>query len=176
MKALIYLINISLSIFVGAFILRFLLQVVRANFRNPVVELVTKITNPLIIPLRKVLPPIKKIDTASLIACLISSLGMIIIMQLLLAGTLSQPLDLVWAALRNLLSMTLTLYWILIIFHILISWIQPGSHSPFTALIYQLTEPVLAPARRLIPPIGGLDLSPIPVLILLSAFRVQFGV
>jgi len=180
MKAILYLVNISFTLLLGAFILRILMQLVRANFRNPVAEIITKITNPLVLPLRKVFPPIKKFDTASFIACLIISIIMVIVIVTLrgfVAPTelLSDPLNLVWLALRNLLSLTLSLYWVLILFSILISWIQPGSHSPFTSLLHQLTEPLFAPIRRLIPPIGGLDITPIPILILLGALQQQFG-
>ena len=179
MKAILYLVNVSLTLLVGAFILRVLMQLVRVNFRNPIAEIITKITNPLVLPLRKLFPPFKKIDTASIIACLLVSIVMVCIMLSLrgvsLTALFSDPLSLIWTALRNLLSLTLGLYWILVLFSVLLSWIQTGNHSPFTSIIHQLTEPLFAPIRRMIPPLGGLDVTPIPVLILLGALQQQFG-
>jgi len=179
MIALTYLTNVFLTIIVGIFILRFLFQLVKADFRNPVIEVITKLTNPIILPLRKILPPLGKIDTASIVAIIVSSILMVSVMHLLTHGNLDVLTNfaaLTVTTLRNILSLILSLYFVLILFHIIISWIQPGNHSPFTTVIYQLTEPVLGPARRLIPPFGGLDLSPIPVLFLISALRLQFGI
>jgi len=179
MKAIIYLINTGLSILLGIFILRFIMQITKTDFRNPIAQIITKVSNPIILPLRKVIPPIKKIDTATIIATLVVSISMVLIMLSLrgisLASLFNDPVSLVILSLRNILSLTLTIYWVLILFSVIISWIQPNNYSPFTSFLHQLTEPVLAPVRRLLPPIGGLDITPIPVLILLTALQQQFG-
>jgi len=179
MKAIFYLLNIALTLGVGLFLIRLFLHLVKANFRNPITEVIAKITNPIILPLRKVFPAVGKIDSASVIATILASLIMIVILLLVrgipVAELIERPLDILWMSLKNLLSLSLQLYWILILFSILLSWIQQGNHSPITSFIHELTEPLLAPVRRLIPPIGGMDISPIPVIILISALQQQFS-
>ena len=179
MKAITFIIETVLSIILSMFLIRVILQWVRANFRNPITRVITRFTNPLILPLRKILPPIGKMDTASLISCLLIALLMTALLMLFkgqsFESILQNPIGFLILSFRQLIQILLQLYWIMILFTIILSWMQPQQHSPLTALLSELTEPLLAPARRLIPPIGGLDLSPIPVLILISALQYQFA-
>jgi len=177
MKAITFLVETSLSIILSVFLVRAILQLVRANFRNPITQVITKFTNPVIMPLRKVLPPVGKIDTASIISCVIVALLMTAVLIFLRAFNFDEivqnPSAFLLYSFKRLILNLLQLYWLLILFTIIISWIQPQQHSPLTALLSELTEPLLAPARRIIKPIGGLDLSPIPVLLILSALQYQ---
>ena len=179
MRAISFLIETSFNIILSIFLLRMILQWVRANFRNPIIQVITRITNPVILPLRKILPPIGKLDTASLITCISIAILMSLVLFLMkgndLSAILSQPQALIFDSLRRLLLSIVQLYWILILFSIILSWMQPHQHSPLTAVLSELTEPLLKPMRRIIKPIGGLDLSPIPLLILLSALMHQFS-
>jgi len=178
MKAITFLIETSLSIILSIFLVRAILQLVRANFKNPITQVITRFTNPLIMPLRKVLPPLGKIDTASIVSCILVALLMTAILIFLRAFNFDEiiqnPTAFLLYSCKRLFLNLLQLYWLLILFSIIISWIQPQQHSPLTSLLNELTEPLLAPARRLIKPIGGLDLSPIPVLLILSALQYQF--
>ena len=180
MRAIIFLIETTFNILLSIFLIRMILQSVRGNFRNPITQVITRLTNPLILPLRKILPPIGKLDTASLIACLLIAFLMALCVLLLQSVDIdllfNEPKFLILEVLRRLLLCFLQLYWMLILFSIVLSWMQPQQHSPLTALLSELTEPVLKPVRRLIKPIGGLDLSPIPILIILSALIHQFSV
>ncbi|MBT8142409.1 MAG: YggT family protein [Gammaproteobacteria bacterium] len=179
MAALTFLLEIFLNLFLSIYLLRFILQMVRANFRNPIAQAITRLTNPVVMPLRKVLPPIGKIDSASMVSCLLVA----IICQFILHSLRMRGLDwlsenfsilLIGSALLLVFSL-IQLYIVLIIFQIILSWIQPTQHSPLTAFLHELTAPLLTPARRLIKPIGGLDLSPALVILILAAIQVQLA-
>ncbi len=180
MRALTFLIETSFNIVLSIFLIRMTLQWVRANFSNPIVQVVTRFTNPVILQLRKVVPPIGKLDTASLIACIaiaaLMSFSLFLLNGVEMNAILGQPKFLLLDTARRLLLCIVQLYWVLILFTIILSWMQPHQHSPLTAVLSELTEPLLKPMRRILKPIGGLDLSPIPVLILLSALIHQFSI
>jgi len=179
MRAISFLIETCFSILLSIYLLRMILQWVRANFRNPITQVITRITNPLVLPLRKILPPLGKLDTASLFACFFVSLVMTLCLAILAGMSMNdiftQPQRLAIICTRRLLLAFLQLYWVLIFFSIILNWVQAQQHSPLSAFLHELTEPVLRPARKIIKPIGGLDLSPIPVLLILTALQIQFG-
>ena len=171
-NALIYILDALLSLVVWAFLLRLLMQLVRANFRNPFAAAVLALTNPLVLPLRRVLPPVGRLDTASLVAVLVVQIAAKAAV-LAVAGIDGVPL----AALLqvSLIALVVNTTYVLsgaIIISVISSWVAPGSYNPVTALFDSLSRPVLQPFRRLIPPLGGLDLSPIFALILLQAVRI----
>lgn len=171
-NALIYVLDALLSLVVWAFLLRLLMQLVRANFRNPFAAAVLALTNPLILPLRRVLPPIGRLDTASLVAVLAVQLAAKAAV-LAVAGIDGVPIV---ALLRvTLIALAVNITYVLsgaIIISVIVSWVAPGAYNPVAALFDSLSRPVLQPFRRLIPPLGGLDLSPIFALILLQAIRI----
>lgn len=179
MKAIIFLINAGFSIVLSVFLIRAILQIVRGNFRNPITQAITRFTNPLIMPLRKVLPPLGKIDTATLVSCILIAAAMNLVLVFLGAVPIiffvQQPYGFVLAIFLRLFLALLQLYWGLIIFTIILSWAQPHQHSPLSAFLRELSDPILRPARRIIPPLGDLDVSPIPVLLILSALQYQFS-
>lgn len=172
--ALIYLIGTLTDLYVTAIMLRLLLQWVRADFYNPVSQFLVKITNPVIVPARRVIPSIGKLDTASVVIMLLLE-----ILQLVLIGLISQsefPFQfLLLFAIRKLLVALLLTYFVLIIARVIISWIARQTHHPIIPLIYQLTEPVLRPFSKLVPPLGGVDLSPLFALIALRFFLLLLG-
>lgn len=178
MKAIIYILNAILSLAVGTFMLRFAMQLVRADFRNPVANVILKFTNPIILPLRKFVPPIRKIDTATILSCLLASLLMVCIMLLVTPFPLQtiNPVSFTILVFKNALSIILGLYSILVLLSVLLSWFAPHGNAPFADTIKQLTDPLLNPVRKIIPDLGGLDISPVPVLILIGALQYQFRV
>lgn len=172
MSALSYIVETLLSLVFFVFLLRLLLQLVRADFRNPVAQAIVRLTNPVILPLRRVLPPAGKLDTASIVAVLVIALAEVGILYALRAGEL--PPALTWLRLAALGVMTKALwtYFYAIVLYALISLIAPGQHSPVSALLTSLCEPVLRPIRRLIPAVAGLDLSPLWACIALQALLI----
>jgi len=163
---IIYIIDPLLALALFMFIARLLLQLTRADFRNPLCQAVVKLTNPLILPLRRILPPLGKIDTASVVA-VVAVAGVRVAAHTLNDGALAAP-----AAVHSILQwliaigveivlMVLWTYFYAIILYALLSMIAPGGYSPLQGVLATLCEPVLQPIRRAIPSVAGLDLSPL---------------
>lgn len=170
--ALIFIVDTLLSLYVLTYLLRFIGQLVRANFYNPLMQAIVSVTNPIVMPLRRVIPGWGGADLASLFGALFFQALAIFVVFFIDARQFAEPLPLFIESLRRLVDMTLMLYFFLILFGVIISWIQVDPRNPFVALIYQFVDPVLRPVRRMIPPIGGLDFSPFVVLIGLQALRI----
>jgi YggT family protein len=167
-----YLLQTFLSLYLLAMLLRFLLQMVRADFYNPISQFMVKITNPLVLPARRVIPGAGGYDLATLLLVLV--LQMLGITALLLLNNLPIPnllLLLVWALL-GVVGLLVNVYFFALLAMIILSWVAPGSRHPAILLVLQLTEPVMAPVRRLLPPMGGLDLSPIALFILINIVQI----
>jgi len=175
MDAVIFLVDSLLTFLVYAFLLRVLLQLVRADFRNPLAQAVLALTNWLVMPLRRVLPPAGRFDTASLVALLAVQLTATLILFRLRTGVVYPFLPLASEALRALALSTLLLYTVLIFVYALLSFVAPGVRSPATALLAALCEPVLGPLRRVLPVLGGIDFSPLVALVGLQALRILIG-
>jgi YggT family protein len=174
-NALIYVLDALLSLVVWAFLLRLLMQLVRADFRNPFAGAVLALTNPLILPLRRLLRPIGRLDSASLVAVVAVQLAAKAAV-LAVSGITGLPIVVLLEA--TVVALAVNITYVLsgaIIISVVLSWVAPGGYNPVAALFDSLSRPVLRPFRRLIPPLGGLDLSPIFALILLQAIRIVIG-
>ena len=163
-NALTYLVGTLIDLYIAAVLIRLLLQWARADFYNPVCQFLVKVTNPVIVPLRRVIPSIGRLDTASVL--LIVTLE---IFSVWIASRISStPLDfqhIVVFSLRKLAATLLMTYFFLIIGSVILSWVGARMRHPVIPLVYQLTEPVLMPFRKIIPTIAGIDLSPLFALI-----------
>lgn len=160
------------SFLVGTFLLRLLFQLVRTDFRNPLVGAIVRLTNPLVVPLRRVLPPIARVDSASVLAVLIVQIGGTLLLALL-AGQGVPPV--VWLVVRSICAALDTTLWLLIVatvVFVILGWVAPDSYSPVGRVVGDLAEPVLRPFRRALPTFGGIDFSPAVVLLLLSVLRM----
>ncbi|HUO79565.1 MAG TPA: YggT family protein [Steroidobacteraceae bacterium] len=155
------------SFFVWAFLLRLLMQLVRADFRNPLAQAVVKLTNPAVLPLRRVLPPLGRVDTASVVALLATQALEIVLEQLALRGAAPGALVLLVLTVFKLLGQAATFYLIAIFIWAVLSWVVPDGYSPAGRLLGDLVEPLMRPARRLAPRLEGLDLSPLLVCVVL---------
>lgn len=172
MNALYFLVDSLLSLALFVALLRLLMQWSRADFRNPVAQAVVKVTNPLIMPLRRLLPPINKIDTASVVTVVIVALAQVALMSMVRGYGIPPPLLLLRAAVLDIATSVLWLYFYAIFLYVLMNLIAPGSYSPMQPLLASLCEPVLTPIRRIIPPIAGLDLSPLWAGLLIQAVLI----
>jgi YggT family protein len=175
MKALIFLVDSLLSLAVYVFLLRLLLQLCRADFRNPLAQAIVRLSNWLVLPLRRLLPPIGRVDTASVVAVYAVQVAAISIVLLLTFGALSPWPELLVYSVRKIVITTLQLYTVAIVIYALLSFLAPGSYSPATSLLDSLCEPLLRPIRRLLPPLGGLDFSPLVVILGLQALKILFS-
>jgi YggT family protein len=172
--ALVYLISTITDLFVTAVLLRLLLQWVKADFYNPLSQFLIKVTNPVLVPARRLVPSIGKLDTASVVIMLLLELIQLVIISLLSKTDYGFQFLLLFALQKLLITLLLT-YFVLIIARILISWLAAQSRHPLIPLVYQLTEPVLRPFSKLVPPLGGVDLSPLFALIALRFLLLLLG-
>ena len=172
MNALIFIVDTLLMLVVFAFLLRLLMQLTRADFRNPFAQAVVRVTNWLILPLRRVLPPIRRFDTASFVALVLVQLARKALVAFIILGAAPSLVPVLQGAVLDLVLTVIQFYTYAIIIYALLSFVAPGTHNPASALLGALCEPLLGPVRRVIPPLGGLDLSPVFVLIGLQALRI----
>ena len=169
-----YLIGTLFDLYVSAILLRVLLQWVRADFYNPICQFLVRVTNPVIIPFRRLIPSIGPLDTASIVVMLLlEAIGVFLIIAL--GAAAMSPLQIIVYAAIKLLMMLLITYFLLIIVSVILSWLGGRARHPIVPLVYQLTEPILRPIRKVIPPIAGIDLSPLFALIAIRFLMLLLG-
>ena len=168
----IYLIQAVANFFLLLVLLRFLLQICKANFYNPVSQFVVKATAVPIAPLQKIFPPFKHFNTACVVLALIVQVLAIQGSVLVYNGNLVPIISLLTWSLVGMGTLLLNIYFYGLFIVIILSWIAPQSHHPAIALLWQLMDPIMSPFRKLIPPLGGLDLSPILMFMLLNVLRI----
>jgi YggT family protein len=169
------LIQTLCQLFLLALIMRVLLQLARADSYNPISQFLIKVTQPLLKPIRRFIPSIGKVDTATLIAILLIQMLTTAALVALQGYSIPNPLDLLSWAVLGTLGMLINIYFIAILASIIISWVAPGSYNPLILLLHQLTEPVMAPFRKIVPAMGGLDLSPIFVFLTINVLQIMLG-
>jgi YggT family protein len=163
-------INTLVGLYLLLVVLRFLLQLVRADFYNPVSQFIVKATNAPLIPLRKVIPGLGGIDIASLVLALLVQ-AVAIILILLLNG-IQPPLQVVmWSAI-GIMSLLLKVYFWGLLITVIASWVAPNSYNPVLILINQILEPAMKPIRKIMPDMGGIDLSPIIMFLLIQVIEI----
>ncbi len=174
--AFLFLLGFVIDLYIFLVLTRFLLQLVRADFYNPVSQFVVKATNPILTPLRKIIPGYGGMDVAALVAVLALIVFKLILISLLAMGALRfSPLQLLVVTVTEVARLLLDYLFWTIILRIVLSWVAPDPRNPVVQLVGQITEPVMAPARKLLPPMGGLDLSPIVVLLAIQFIQILFG-
>lgn len=166
-EAGVFLINVIFGFCILMVMLRFMLQIVRADFHNPVSQFLVKVTSPALKPLRRIIPGFSGIDMSAIV--LLLALKFVEqLLTFLMMGSGVHIGALIIVSITGLISLALYIYIIGIFVQVIFSWIQPGTHNPIIILLYQLTEPVMRPARRILPPMSGLDLSPLIAIIVLQ--------
>ena len=161
---LVFLVEVIFGLYLLIILLRFLLQLVKADFYNPISQFIVKATSPALKPLRKVIPGFGGMDIASLILAWIVATLKIFFIQLI-TGKSGLFLLALLLAVPAIVDLFLNIFLFSILIMVILSWVSPGGYNPAVGLLYSLTDPVMKPARRLIPPMGGLDLSPMLVMI-----------
>lgn len=155
-------------LFLFTVLLRFLLQLARADFYNPISQGIVKITNPLLLPLRKLVPGLFGLDMASVVLAVLVGWVMILGCGALAGAGLLNPLYALLWSLLGCISTVLAVVFVGLLISIVFSWIAPHSHHPALVLLHQLLEPFYGPVRKVIPPLGVIDISPIFLFILLK--------
>ncbi|HEY5604099.1 MAG TPA: YggT family protein [Gammaproteobacteria bacterium] len=170
-NAIQFLIQTVFGLYLVAVMLRVILQLARADFYNPVSQFLVKVTNPPLIPLRRMVPGFMGIDFAAIVLMvLIKALEIFLIV--LIKGVSVNLLGIVVLAVAELLRLLINVYFFTILIQVVISWVNPGTFNPVVSLLYSINEPLLRRARRIMPPISGFDLSPIVVIILLQLISI----
>ena len=170
-----FLIDTFLGLYLVIVVLRFLIQASRADYYNPICQAIVKITDPACKPLRRILPTIKGLDfSALLLAILVQVIAALVITSITDYPINSfHPIILVWAVL-GIAAVVIDIYFIALLISVGASWIAPYSNHPALALVSQITEPICAPARKILPPMGGIDFSIILVFVAINLIDSYF--
>ncbi len=169
MEALRYIVDTLLWLLTLAFLLRLLFQLVRADFRDPMADAIVRATNWLILPLRRLLPPIRKVDTATVVAVIaVAAVRTAALLGLSGLGP-GDAADFLRITVVDVADLTLRVYLFALLIYWLTTFVTPGGYAPGVRLLGQLCEPVLRPVRRIIPPIGQIDFSVLWVSIAIGA-------
>ncbi|GIU32298.1 membrane protein [Shewanella colwelliana] len=170
MNALSFLVSTVFDLYLMVVIIRIWLQLARADFYNPFSQFVVKATHPIVAPMRRVLPAIGGLDTASLVLALLVVVLKFVALSLIAGAAISIPTILLVSVVSVFKQAGVLLFWMLILRAIL-SWVSQG-HNPIEMVMGQLTEPLLAPIRRILPPMGGLDLSLLVMMVILNFINI----
>jgi len=165
------LLDVLFGLLALVFVLRVALQWVGAHFHNPICQGVYRLTNPLLMPLRRVLKPWRRIDIAGVVVAYL----VLVVKAVLLLALWRLPLKfdaVLVLALAETLGLVLTFWFWMILIRVILSWVGGGGGNPAVPLLMQLTEPLLRPVRRLLPAPGGFDLSPLLVSLVLMLARI----
>lgn len=169
-NALLFLVKTLLDLYILTFMLRLLLQWVRADFYNPLSQFIVRVTDPLVRPLRRIVPTTGRLDTATLLVILgLELAATTLLLGMATSGPLPGAGNLLTLAVLRTLVLVLRLYFVAILISVILSWVGRDARHPLVAVLNSLVEPVLRPVRRILPSIGGLDLSPLIVLLLIQA-------
>ncbi len=172
MEAIRFVVDTLLWLLTLAFVLRLLCQLSRADFRDPIADAIVRVTNWLILPLRRLLPPIGKVDTATVIAVLAAASARSAAMLALSGIGYIDWLYFLRSTLVGLVTLVLNIYLFAMLLYWIMSLVTPGGYAPGSRLPAQLCEPILKPVRRLIPPIGQVDFSMLWVSIAIGALLI----
>lgn len=167
LQAGIYLIQTLAGLYLIMVMLRFLMQASRVNYYNPICQAIVKITDPPVKPLKKLIPAVRGVDFATLLVALVIQLLTIMLIMGLSGGWFFHPSYIAWSMV-GLVSLIFDIYFFALIIMVIASWLAPYADHPALVLVHQLTEPICAPARKLLPPMGGLDFSIILVFIAIT--------
>ena len=180
---LMLIINTLFDLYILLVLLRFLLQMLRADFYNPVSQFIVRLTTPPLRLLRRFIPSIGGQDAASIVLCLLLIYGKFTVMRMLSIpaahiGGVMAPIGSVSLAgllvlsIADLLALVLTVFLVAVIIQVILSWVSPGHYNPVIGLVNRIAEPVLKPIRKFIPPLGGIDLTPLFASLLLLVAKM----
>jgi len=161
---LIFLIQTLGGLYAFVAMLRFLLQLTKADFYNPISQFVVKVTSPVLMPLRRFIPGYRGMDISSLVLAWLVKTAVLFLVGILAGLGLASIGAIIWS-IPALVELVIDVFIYAIIIRVVLSWVNPGSANPMAILIDRLTDPIMAPVQQRLPAIGGLDLSPIAVTI-----------
>jgi YggT family protein len=170
-SAIVFIINAITSLYLLVLLLRFWLPWLQADFRNPLAQGILRLTSPIVVPVRRIVPPFGRLDTATVLVAFIIQYVTVFLL-LVIVGQTAGFVPIAVTAVVKLVVLSVNLFVYAIFIRVILSWVAQGGYNPATAIITTLTEPVLRPFRRVLPAMGGFDLSPILAIILLLAATI----
>ena len=174
LDAFVFILDVFVGLYILLLLLRLLVPFMGASYQNPLMQGILSATSPVVVPVRRLLPPVGRIDTATLVV----AFGFQYALQFTKSAIFGQfpgILLLAVTALFALANHMVRLFMFAIIIRVVLSWIAPGSYNPATMLISGLTDPILKPFQRLIPSLGGFDISPIFAIVALGVMSILLG-
>jgi YggT family protein len=168
---IVFLIQTLFGLYAAIILLRFLLQWARADFYNPVSQFVVKVTTPVLHPLRQLIPGYAGLDLAALLlAWLVKTIELSLVALIAVPGASAFGAA-AWAV-PELVDLTINIFIFAVLIRVVLSWVNPDPYHPIASLLGTLTEPIMRPASRILPPVGGLDLSPVLVMVALVLIKM----
>ena len=167
-QALYYIIQAIGQLMLFLLLARFWLPWFRADFRNPIAQGILRLTSPIVVPVRRVLPSVGRLDTATILVAYVVQFLLITVL-VAIQGRAFNGVSIAIVAAIELVILSLNLFFFVILIRIILGWFAPATHNPLTMMLHSLAEPILAPFRRWVPPMGGIDISPIIPIILIGA-------
>lgn len=167
-----FLVQTLFDLYIFVVMLRIVLQWVNADFRNPLFQTVAKFTNAPLKPIRRIIPVIHGIDFAAIFLLLALEVVKLSLLVWLQVGGVPKFSGLVVLAFAELLSQLINIFFYAIIGSAILSWVSPLSQGPLVEVLWRLTEPLMRPVRRFMPTVGGFDITPIPVLLVLKLITI----
>lgn len=166
------LITFASSIYITIVMVRFLLQLVRADFHNPLSQFIVTATSPILMPLRKIIPGFFGVDMSCIVLALALQILTLELLSLVLGRGFAPLLPVFLYSIQELIILLLNIYLFSFIVIVIVSWIAPNGHNPAVALLTSITEPVLRPIRNVLPPMGGLDFSIMAAILLIYILKI----
>jgi YggT family protein len=171
----VFLITTLSSLYITIVMLRFLFQLARADFYNPLSQFIVKATNPLLRPLRHVIPGVFGIDTASIVLALLLQILAIEVIYIIQYGQFPSFMAVLVTSGFKLIALVLEIYFWALLIMVILSWVAPGNNNPVASLIDSLLHPLLVRIRKIIPSIGGLDFSPMVAMFFIYCIKILLG-
>ena len=162
-----FLVETALGIYILIVMLRLLLQWARADFYNPLSQFIVKATQPVLAPMRGALPSVAGVDLACVVLLVALQFAELWVVTGIVGHRVA-PAALLVLSVAEIIQLAIYVFLFSILIQVVMSWINPSSYNPVLSVLYSLNAPLLGPARRIVPPIGGLDLSPIVVMVALQ--------
>jgi len=168
-----FLLQMTVDLYVLMLILRAILQYRRAPYSNPICQAIIKLTDPVVKPFQKLIPGYKGIDLAIIVLIFVIEIIKLYALVGLKAGAFANPLGVGLWAVGGLINQTINVFFYSLVVRVILSWVSPTASHPVIDILYIVTEPLMSLSRRYIPPLSGIDFSPLAIIILLKLVAIM---
>ncbi len=169
----VFLVGTLFNLYIMVVLLRFIFNFMRLPHTNQFIQLILKLTDPVVKPLQRIIPCYRTIDFATLVFAIILSTVKLVLWITIKAQIFPQPLGILVFVFGDILRQALNIYFYGILIQVILSWVSSGQYNPLLDLVTQLTAPIMRPFQKIIPRVAGFDLSPIPAMIVLRLMIIM---